>query len=270
MQSLNPFILIVPFISSYTLDIVNVIIKSISSLNRNLTKPLPSWEIIHTQNPISFSIPQVNTLIKFIHPLYQNLGFLRLVDCKKHIEVRFVQPNHGSLSSHRCLAFLFSEFITFLHSLKICGIQHIAVIDHDPNIQIYPRGNDTYIKFLTHYSVDVKYFNNEIFDDILSPFSPLVRYEKSKNLQPFQPTYKISDPNYLNNPSVQALWDKNLRNSRILEFIPAYDNFQLIFYPKGRKTANKQKTIIILAILYIFYLRIRYPSTSYGIQLLNP
>ena len=270
MQSLNPFILIVPFINSNTLDIVTAIIKSISSLKRNLIKPLASWKIIHTKRPISFTIPQTATLIKFIHPLYQNLGFLQLIDCNKHIEVRFVQPNYGILSSSRCLAFLFSEFITFLHSLKICGIQHLAVIDHDPNLQIYPHGNDTYIKFLTHYSVDVKYFNNEIFDDILSPISPLYRYEKSKNFQPFQPTYKISDPDYLNNPSVQALWDKNLRNSRILEFLPAYDNFQLIFHPKGRKTTNKQKTIIILAILYIFYLRTRYPSTSYGIQLLNP
>lgn len=270
MQSLNPFILIAPFISSNTLEIINSIIKAISSLNRKGTKSLSTWEIIYTKKPINFTIPQAATIIKFIHPLYQNLGFLQLVDCKKHIEIRFVQPNYGSLSSHKCVAYLFSEFITFLHSLKICGIQHVAVIDHDPNLQIYPHGTDTYIKFLTHWSVDVKYFNNEIFDDILSPISPLARYEDSKNLHPFQSNYKISDPDYLSTPTVQVLWDKDLRNSRILEFIPAYDNFQLIFHPKGRKTANKQKTIIILAILYIFYLRIRYPSTSYGIQLLNP
>lgn len=165
------------------------------------------------------------------------MGFLQLIDCEDSINIKFLQPRYSIPTSEKCKAYLFAEFISYLHNRHQNSIIAISVLNFKNIFLNKPSTKDFFLNISIKRCVNVKEFSHLLERKILSSESPYKKYDFDKKFSP-----KIKEG---------------------LEYI------EVLYSPKTSSNPYYKKDFCMLAILMSDFIRKEFYDYVENIQILN-
>ena len=136
------------------------------------------WKIVLLKDPENWDHP-ISQFIAYSKKPYLNLGYLRLILSKDYLEIYFLQPPLGPISSPKIISFLFARFITLLKYNFKSDIKNISILNFEQNFGYIPQYTYPHLEIL----IKPHYKPTEVYWDILTDIKAIFnQFPLSKNI----------------------------------------------------------------------------------------